>query len=262
MKWGSTTRAGRSGTARRLAIGVAGAALVLGMSSAGYAVGLLDNGRTLLTDGRLSSFTPASADPRMARFVAERSDGNVRFVRFTPAGTSDGASRSITVAVRVDTDVARAITVRSAIAAADEVRVASATGPRITPTRYNLGLARGYQSFARPTAAATTAISDAKIPDLAAFAPSEGVDKPSRFAARVQLEEAGDAAEPTTKLVRSSGQSITDQSLDVAGSYRLTRNLDVTAGVRYLQERERLSALPAIGEQDSQAVYIGTQFRF
>jgi len=261
VKWGSRTRTGKVGAARHLAIGVASAALVLGMSSTGYAVSLVDGGRTLLPGSGLASFTPASADPRVARFVAERSDGKARFVRFTPAGTSGGSSRSITVAVRIDTDVARAITVRSAIEAADEVRVAASPSLRIAPTRYNLGLARGYQSFAKPTIVATP-LSDAKIPDLAAFAPSAGVDKPSRFAAHVQLEEGGEAAEAATKLVRSSGRSLTDQSLDVAGSYRLTRNIDVTAGVRYSQERERLVALPDIDEQDSQAVYIGTQFRF
>ena len=49
--------------------------------------------------------------------------------------------------------------------------------------------------------------------------------------------------------------------VDVGGSFRLTRNLDVTAGVRYQQERD-LRALPELDKQDSQAVYIGTQFRF
>ena len=48
---------------------------------------------------------------------------------------------------------------------------------------------------------------------------------------------------------------------DVGGAYRVTRNLDVTAGVRYSQDRERLKPLTD-GKQDSQAVYVGTQFRF
>jgi hypothetical protein len=49
--------------------------------------------------------------------------------------------------------------------------------------------------------------------------------------------------------------------LDVGGSYRLTRNLDLTAGVRYRSDRERL--LRAKDERrDSQAVYVGTAFRF
>ena len=50
-------------------------------------------------------------------------------------------------------------------------------------------------------------------------------------------------------------------SLDVGGSYRLTRNLDVTAGVRYKAERDRLAQL-SDDRRDSQAVYVGTAFRF
>ena len=50
-------------------------------------------------------------------------------------------------------------------------------------------------------------------------------------------------------------------SLGVGGSYRLTRNLDVTGGVRYKIQRDRLEPL-ADQRRDSQAVYVGTAFRF
>ncbi len=50
-------------------------------------------------------------------------------------------------------------------------------------------------------------------------------------------------------------------SVDVTGSYRLSRNLDVTAGVRLQRENDRLAPLTD-ERQDSQAVYVGTQFRF
>lgn len=257
-------RSARAPRARRLAAWAAGAAAIVALPSAGYAVGLLGDDATAPVTNRFAAFaafTPASGDPRVAQIVAERSGSEARFVRFTPAGVTDQGSRSVTVAVRVDQELARAISVRSAIEAASEDRVA-AIGPRIAPTRYNLGLARGYSSFAR-TAPVATPIADAGIPDLAAYAPSAGVaDKPSRFAARVQLEDGVVGTEATRQLVRRQNQPIVDQSLDVAGSYRLTRNLDVTAGVRYSQERDRLAPLPDIEEQDSQAIYIGTQFRF
>ncbi len=51
-------------------------------------------------------------------------------------------------------------------------------------------------------------------------------------------------------------------SLDVGGSYRIARNLDVTGGVRYKIQRDRLEALAADDRQDSQSVYVGTAFRF
>ena len=53
----------------------------------------------------------------------------------------------------------------------------------------------------------------------------------------------------------------TEDVVDLGGAYSLTRNFDVTAGVRYSQERDRLRPLTD-GKKDSQAVYVGTQFRF
>ena len=50
-------------------------------------------------------------------------------------------------------------------------------------------------------------------------------------------------------------------AVDVAGSYRLTRNLDLTAGVRYKSEEQRLPQL-VDDRRDSQSVYVGTAFRF
>ena len=50
-------------------------------------------------------------------------------------------------------------------------------------------------------------------------------------------------------------------SLDLGGSYSIARNLDVTGGVRYKIQRDRLEPL-ADERRDSQAVYIGTAFRF
>ena len=50
-------------------------------------------------------------------------------------------------------------------------------------------------------------------------------------------------------------------SLGVGGSYRIGRNLDVTGGLRYKVQRDRLEPI-ADERRDSQAVYIGTAFRF
>ena len=228
--------------------------MLASLPTAGFALGALDGSASLASHGTFAALTPASVDPRLAAFVAERSSGTARLMRFTPAGAAEHASRSVTVAVRVDGSSAQAISVRSAIGAALE-QVAGDSGVRIASTRYNLGVARGYQSFARPAAPALSpALSDASIPDLAEFRPSEGVkEEPSRFAARIDSSEVRPAAEPRV---------VPDQTVDLEGSYRLTRNLDVTAGVRYSQDRNRLTTLAEPAKQDSQAVYIGTQFRF
>jgi hypothetical protein len=225
------------------------------LPTAGFALGAL-NGGASLAHGSFAALTPASADPRLAAFVAERSSGTARLMRFTPAGAGERSSRSVTVAVRVDENSAQALSVRSAIEAAMD-QLAGESGVRIAPTRYNLGLSRGYQNFARPTAPALARpMSDAGIPDLADFRPTPGAkEEPSRFAARIDSNVQAKPAESTQRIVP-------DQTVDLEGSYRLTRNLDVTAGLRYSQDRNRLTPLAEPAMQDNQAVYVGTQFRF
>ena len=235
-----------------LTASVAAAALVIAaVPTASFAIDALGSDRPSVSG---FAFTPASVDPKLAKFVAERSTGSNRLMRFTPAGVAERGSRAVTVAVRVDQETAKAITVRSAIATAREQMAPNAV--RLAPVRYNLGLSRGYQSFAQ-SAELSKKLSDAAIPDLASFKPRPGVkEQPSRFGARIALEQ-----EEKSGSAPRTHDGLGEQSLDVAGSYRLTRNLDVTAGVRYSQERDRLAPLadPAL---DSQAVYVGTQFRF
>ena len=255
------SRPSTKGRKGRFAAGFAVAALVVGLPSAGLAVGLLNDSALTSTTasavGSFTSFTPASADPELAAMLEARNGGSTRMMRFTPAGALSAEDRSVTVVVRVDNDVMQAISVRNAIGAARNEPVAVATNS-ITATRYNLGLARGYRSFAEAPALSQT-LSAAAIPDLSDFEPAPGVrEEPSRFAARIALEEGRSAAPAAPQTL----DSVVDQRLDVAGSYRLTRNLDVRAGVRYEQDRNRLAPVPNLDQQDSQAVYVGTQFRF
>ena len=238
----------------RLAAGIAAGAVVLAsLPTAGFALGGPGEGAA---HGTFAALTPASVDPELAAFVARQGGNTARLMRFTPAGASERAARSVTVAVRVDENSAEALSVRSSIEAALD-QVSGEARVRIAPTRYNLGLSRGYQSFARPTSPAVSrALSDADVPDLAQMrsAPGSTEDKPSRFAARVEA----DTARPASAAPRIDPE----QTVDLEGSYRLTRNLDVTAGVRYSQDRDRVMPLVDSAKQDNQAVYIGTQFRF
>jgi hypothetical protein len=228
----------------------AGAVALVVVPSAGFALGAVDGGD--LRAG-IASFTPASIDPRLAELVGTQRGNDL--MRFTPAGAVSRQGRSVTVAVRVDGGVTEALAVRTVLSGGNEQQLDSAVAP-VAPTRFNLGVARGYQSFAKaPTLQRD--LSDAAIPDLASFRPSPGVkEKPSRFAARLAVEE-----EPGASRARSA-EAVVDQTYDLGGSYRVTRNLDVTAGVRYSQDRDRIAPLTTNGKQDSQAVYVGTQFRF
>lgn len=250
------------GFSAKLALG--GAILGLVLPGAGLALGgsALDGlGVSLAARGSFASFTPASIDPELARLLSGHVTAKGRLMRFTPAGTANRPDRSVTVAVRVDDETAKAISVRNAIAAAQGAAGQGAAGRGVgalvlTPARYNLGMARGYKSFAQPLT--LPEVQRIEMPDLSTFAPAESDAKarPGRFHGRIALEEKGLAGRAS-----HTPDPLGEKSLDVGGSYRLLKNFDVTAGVRYSQERARISPLTD-GRQDSQAVYVGTQFRF
>ena len=258
----------RHGLAGKAALAASATLLAVALPTSVFAIGMLAGDNPLA--GRIA-FTPADADPEMARLVAERAGSQTQMMRFTPASAAvSGLDRSVTVAVRVDRQMARSMAARSASplpeGALDPVRV--------TTIRYNLGVARGYGSFAQNpvaapeqsrfalaaparSAALSRSLSDANLPDLASFSPRTRADEEqSRFAARVQMDEERPAARAS-----DARASVGDQMVDLGGSYRLTRNLDITAGVLYEQDRD-IVPLPEVNSQDSQAVYVGTQFRF
>lgn len=266
-KEGATTR----GVFRARVLPLASCAL-LGMVAAPALGSVLAGGFTsapvsLSARGGIGSFTPASVDPKLVSEIASqikgRVPGHVRLFRFTPAGMDNRPDRAVTVAVRVSDIGAQDLVIRAALPTG--TGAPGAAPVRIAPTVYNLGLARGYQSFAAaPGIVRETArldIQRLEMPDLRLIGRKDGAaasasSAPSRLAPRIEL----DTRERMGHTPRTfEGQ--TDYQVDLGGSYRLTRNLDVTAGVRYSPERDRLRPLTD-GKKDSQAVYVGTQFRF
>ena len=231
-------------------LGLAGA-LMLALPTASLAlVGLGNNA----SDGKsaFEFFTPASVDPDLAARVAETA--SEKGLRFTPARSNPGlGNKTVTVAVRVDEETAKAVSIRSAIDAAPGARESIAA---LQPSKFNLGTARGYQSFARQIELPSS-VRNLSVPDLTEFEPSKPTaqDKPSRLQPRISLEDKAIAGRSPNTLDALEAQ------VDVGGSFRVSKNLDVTAGVRYQQERDRLAPLTN-AEQDSQSVYVGTQIRF
>jgi hypothetical protein len=189
----------------------------------------------------IGSFTPSAADPR---FGATFSRGGLTAsgFRFTPS-VGPGASRRVTVAVR-----ARAGTQAEA---ADRSAMASTV---FTPYAYNLGVAVGWKRFA--------VTSDYSKVDL-------GVMPGSHESADVALSYAGKRW--STRLALAADRNFGDTSrllgaeqgvaVDLGGSYSITNRFDVTGGVRYRVEKDRLVQL-SDDRRDSQAVYIGTAFKF
>lgn len=201
---------------------------------------------------QIETAADANAGAGLSRALAVRSLAKGQLFPFTPASVATDKERSVTIAVRVDPAAARAITVHGRSLAQQDSDVGRL---RIAPTGFSLGVSRGYRNFAQDIAQAApqTAVD---LPELHKYslAPSR---KPggSRFTPRISLED-----KPTTgrapRTFAGDGNEV-----DLGGAYRVTRNLAVTAGVRYSQERERLTPLTD-GKQDSQAVYVGTQFQF
>ena len=152
--------------ARKLPLLVAAAGLAFGVPSAGLAVVAFGDDTVVSELPSFAMFTPASADPALAKRVAEQARRNG--MRFTPAGSAIKRDRTITVAVRIDPETARAISVRQAL---DVAPGASNALDSQVVTRYDLGTARGYQSFKRqqPAVSLSGSVRDITMPDLAAW---------------------------------------------------------------------------------------------
>lgn len=200
----------------------------------------------------LGAFTPAVADPRLSALLARRQQQSNSLggdFSFTPSSAqNERANRGLRVAVR-----ARAST--PALASREVGPSASSTVTAITPSSYNLGVSVGWRRFAISGDVAQN---------------DSGLISGVRESARV-----GISYQPTRRLTgrvavgaeRAEGaQRIIGEdeaySLDVGGAYRIARNIDVTAGARYRISRDRLDPMSRDDRRDSQAVYIGTAFRF
>jgi len=247
-----------------------GAVSMLALPTASLALVTLSSGaEDGVSKSAIDLFTPAAVDPDLAARVATKA--RERGIRFTPAaanpalrGISQG--RTVTVAVRIDNDTAQAISVRSAI----DSNVGKGEGLGALETqRFDLGAARGYTSFARtvraiPSGPASnqvrlpSSVRNLSMPDLAEFEPYEPTagKKPSRLKPLIELEDERVAGRSPNTLDASAAQTV-----DLGGSFAISSKVDVRAGVRYSQERERLDPLTNSIE-DSQAVYVGTQIKF
>jgi hypothetical protein len=210
---------------------------------------------SLAARGGLGSFTPASVDPRLVAQVSIRALTHGRLFQFTPAGMENRPDRAVTVAVRVPAG-------RGGLVGARGMMNDPQTGfasVRIAPAVYNLGLARGYQSFAPQVAV--------QIHDLAhdgnelrRFSLASTVSDQSALSSRLVAGAAADDHVTLGRLPRTPGGQA-DAQQGTGGSYRLIGNFDVTGGQRYSADRDRLRPLTD-QRQDSQALYVGTQFRF
>jgi Gram-negative porin len=194
----------------------------------------------------LSSFTPANADPKLAAALAGKGLSLTDF-KFTPA-PAKGRPSQVRVAIRARVNAPA----QSAVAQAS---MPTSTVTALTPTTYNLGVGVGWRRFA-----VSGDVSKLKDADPALGGRETAVVgvsySLSRFTGRVAVGADKADGRPLPALRRSD-----TYSLDVGGSYSLSKRVALTGGVRYNIERDRLSALQD-DRRDSQAVYVGTAFKF
>lgn len=194
----------------------------------------------------MGSFTPASGDPRLAAALA-RAGISTNGFRFTPSSAGRPGSRAVTVAVQAQSS-------RTAAAVGADRVASNPSSAMAAPIAYNLGVAVGWKRFAISGDLARIDLAgqpgSRQVADLGLSYTGKS------FSGRVKAEAAKPAADQP-RLVADAPS----YSLDLGGAYSIARNLDLTAGVRYKTERDRL---PQFNEQrrDSQSVYVGTAFRF
>lgn len=195
--------------------------------------------------GSISSFTPSIKDPRLAAAYARiaASAGKQNF-RFTPTSGSLSGQRSVTVMVRTGND---------------RVMVSRTLEPvDIKPVAFSLNAARNsWRKLALPEVVGRKALDPVPVETMV-DGKNFSLDsaRKDRFSTKVLVES---RREPGQALRPGADQ---DYSLGLASSYALTRNLNVTAGVRYNSNAAgRLS--PMTDErQDAQALYLGTVLKF
>ena len=227
------------------AFAAAGLALAPAVSAA--AAGKRKPPAISLTVDRLSSFTPAAADPKLAASFGNRGISLTDF-KFTPAAAK-GRPSQVRVAIR-----ARATSpVKARLA--DASATSSASAAALAPTSYNLGVAVGWRRFA---VAGDVGKADGPIPAVSGRETAVvGVSYSlKRFVGRVAVgaDRADDRGVPALR-------ENDEYSVDLGGAYKITRNIALTGGVRYSVERDRLSTLND-QRSDSKAVYVGTAFKF
>gem|GEM_PF-155188 len=191
--------------------------------------------------GSISSFTPTTKDPRLAAAYARiaASAGRQNF-RFTPTSGSLSGQRSVTVMVR-----------------AADLNDRTPTPVSIAPVAFSLNSAHNWRKFALPESVGRKELDPVSI-DQMAGAKNFSLDQgKNRFSTKVMIESRRDPAVGARAVNADK-----DYSLDLASSYSLTRNLNVTAGLRY--NNSVIGRLTPMTDerQDNQAVYLGTVFKF
>jgi predicted porin len=168
--------------------------------------------------------------------------------KFTPA-PAKGRPSQVRVAIRA----------RAAESGGNRLTDANAAAANsvssLAPVSYNLGVGVGWKRFA--VAGDVTKVKEADPAKGGRESAVVGVSYSlKKFTGRVAVGAERSNGEPLPALRKND-----NVSFDLGGSYSLSRRVAVTGGVRYQIEHDRMAAIKD-DRRDSQAVYIGTAFKF
>ena len=231
----------------KLAAVIAAAGLVLTPAIAASAPAKKKPSAVALSFDPLSSFTPANADPKLGAALAGKALALTDF-KFTPA-PAKGRPSQVRVAIRAQ------------VAQPAQVRLADASAPSgavnaLTPTTYNLGLAVGWRRFAVSGDVAKSKSPDPAIGGRESAVLGVSYSLSNKLSTRVAVGAERTTGNPVAALRRGDNVSV-----DAGASYNLSHRIALTGGVRYNIEHDRATALQD-DRRDSQAVYVGTAFKF
>jgi hypothetical protein len=197
------------------------------------------------TLSRSGSFTPAVSDPRLAAALAKRGYQAGSF-RFTPASADPNRDKGLRVAVRARPN--------TTVPAITSVRPGSSpVVASITPSNFDLDAGVSWKRFSLTGGvdriASETGVAERETARVGVGYSGRKIGGSVKIAA-----EQADGAERIVGVDSS-------YSVDVGASYSIARNINLTGGVRYKIQNDRLEALQE-SRRESQAVYLGTSFRF
>lgn len=209
------------------------------------------------------NFTPAGVDSKLAdKFKGQLIDGDgteavkSRFP-FTPVGAAQNVQHTITIAARTDSLLSsKAISTRNMITSIEPGLTQTVN---LSKSDFRLTAARGWKDFKLPGSGGLAV--KTPVTNISAAGGNYRLDgneavKKSRFKTDVKLDTARQAA-PSPRGNAAAG----DYKVGLESSFSLSRRIDLTAGVTYNTDRDRV-APRADDRKDSEAVYVGTKIRF
>lgn len=195
----------------------------------------------------ISSFTPANADPKLAAALGNSKGLALTDFKFTPA-PAKGRPSQVRVAIRARTTSPLQTQLADANASTEAMNA-------LTPTTYNLGVAVGWKRFA--ISGDISSVKDANSAIGGRESAVVGVSYSlKRFTGRLAVGAERTEGRPVPALNKGNSYSV-----DVGGSYDLSRQIALTGGVRYNIQHDAPLGLQD-QRRDSQAVYIGTALKF